>query len=82
MARIRAALARDDVVREPGQAIGMALRHPVSAGQPLPIADLTRPQYRRERRGGADAAGQQPVSRLPRKGRHWTPARWASASAC
>src|SRR6185437_16109147 len=32
MARIRAALARDDVVREPGQAIGMALRHSVSAG--------------------------------------------------
>lgn len=43
MARIRAALARDDVAREPQQAIGMALRHPVSAGQPLPIADLVRP---------------------------------------
>ncbi len=43
MARIRTSLARDDVAREPGQAIGMALRHPVSAGQPLPIADLVRP---------------------------------------
>jgi len=43
MARIRAVLARDDVVRDPAQAIGMALRHPISAGQPLPIADLVRP---------------------------------------
>jgi flagella basal body P-ring formation protein FlgA len=43
MARIRAALARDDVAREPGQAIGMALRHSISAGQPLPVADLVRP---------------------------------------
>jgi len=60
MARIRAALARDDVVREPGQAIGMALRHSVSAGQPLPIADLARPNI--VEKGGAvqmllDSAG-------------------------
>ncbi len=51
MARIRAALARDDVAREPGQAVGMALRHPVSAGQPLPMADLVRPSI--VEKGGA-----------------------------
>jgi flagella basal body P-ring formation protein FlgA len=51
MARVRAALARDDVAREPGQAIGMALRHPISAGQPLPIADLVRPSI--VEKGGA-----------------------------
>ncbi|MBN9562569.1 MAG: flagellar basal body P-ring formation protein FlgA [Alphaproteobacteria bacterium] len=51
MARIRAALARDDVAREPQQAIGMALRHSISAGQPLPMADLVRPSI--VEKGGA-----------------------------
>lgn len=43
MARVRTALAGPDMIHDPGQAIGMSLRHPVSAGQPLPLADLVRP---------------------------------------
>jgi len=43
MARVRAESLRADVVRLPAQAIGMALRHPVFPGQPLPLADLGRP---------------------------------------
>ena len=43
MDRVRAALVRTDVARSPAQAMGLAVRHQVAAGQPVPIADLTRP---------------------------------------
>lgn len=43
MARLRASLVRAGVAQVPAEAIGMALRHPVGAGAPLPISDLNRP---------------------------------------
>jgi flagella basal body P-ring formation protein FlgA len=42
-ATTRAAALRGEVAREPAQALGMALRHAVAAGQPLPLAELQRP---------------------------------------
>jgi flagella basal body P-ring formation protein FlgA len=41
--RVRTALIRAEIARDPAQAIGMVLRHPVAPGQPLPLADLGRP---------------------------------------
>ena len=41
--RVRAGLAHGEVARTPAQAIGMAVRHPMLAGQPLALAELTRP---------------------------------------
>ncbi len=46
--RVRSAALRAEVARLPGQAIGLALRHSVSPGQPLPLADLERPAGRAE----------------------------------
>lgn len=43
VARVRAAGVRANVVQWPAQAVGMALLHAVSAGSPLPMADLGRP---------------------------------------
>ena len=43
MARLRASLIRTDVVQVAAQAVGMALRHPVGPGAPIPVADLGRP---------------------------------------
>ena len=43
MARLRSNAVRADVAQLPAQAIGMSLRHPVGAGAPLPMADLSRP---------------------------------------
>jgi flagellar basal body P-ring formation protein FlgA len=43
MARLRAGLARGEVVQDAAQAVGMAVRHQTMAGQPVPLADLTRP---------------------------------------
>lgn len=43
MARIRTALLRNDVARSLGQVVGMQLRRPLAAGQPLDLADLMRP---------------------------------------
>ncbi len=43
MSRLRANAVRADVAQLPAQAIGMALRHPVGPGAPLPLADLGRP---------------------------------------
>jgi flagella basal body P-ring formation protein FlgA len=43
MARVRAGLAGGDVVRDPAQAIGRAVRQQAMAGQPLPLAELTSP---------------------------------------
>lgn len=43
MARVRATTLTSDVVRSPDQVLGMELRRPIPAGQPLPISDLVRP---------------------------------------
>jgi flagella basal body P-ring formation protein FlgA len=42
VSRVSAALVRTAVARLPEQAVGMALRRPVNAGAPLPLADLGR----------------------------------------
>jgi flagella basal body P-ring formation protein FlgA len=42
-ARVRTALLQNDVARSLDQIVGMQLRRPVAAGQPLRLADLTRP---------------------------------------
>jgi flagella basal body P-ring formation protein FlgA len=44
IARLRATLARGDVVRDPAQAIGHAVRHLGIPGQPIPLSDLTLPE--------------------------------------
>lgn len=41
--RVRAETIRVETAREPGDAIGFAPRRPLSAGQPLALADLMRP---------------------------------------
>ncbi len=43
IARVRAALLQNEVARSIDQIVGMELRRPVAAGQPLRLADLTRP---------------------------------------
>lgn len=43
MARVRVALIRTEIAKSLDQIIGMELRHPLPAGQPLRLADLTRP---------------------------------------
>lgn len=43
IARVRTALLRNDVARSLDQVIGMQLRRPVAAGQPLSLTDLVRP---------------------------------------
>jgi flagellar basal body P-ring formation protein FlgA len=43
VARVRAAVLQNEVARSVDQIIGMQLRRPVAAGQPLRLADLTRP---------------------------------------
>ena len=43
MARVRAAMLHNEVARSVDQVIGMQLRRPVAAGQPLRLADLSRP---------------------------------------
>ncbi len=42
-ARLRAGQFRGDLVRTPAQAVGLALRHSVQPGQPIPVNDLGRP---------------------------------------
>jgi flagella basal body P-ring formation protein FlgA len=44
MARVRAGVANGAVARRPEDAIGLQLRHQVAAGQPLMLADLSRPE--------------------------------------
>ena len=41
--RMRLGLARGELVRQPAQVEGQALRHSIQAGQPLALADLGRP---------------------------------------
>lgn len=41
--RLRAGVLRGEAVRQPGQAVGQALRHAVAAGQPILVSDLGRP---------------------------------------
>lgn len=43
MARVRTGLLRNEIARLPEQILGMQLRRPVAAGQPLRLADLVRP---------------------------------------
>lgn len=43
VARVRTALLQTEVARSLDQIVGMQLRHPATAGQPLRLADLTRP---------------------------------------
>jgi flagella basal body P-ring formation protein FlgA len=43
VARVRTAILQNDVARSLDQIVGMQLRRPVVAGQPLRLADLTRP---------------------------------------
>ncbi len=43
IARVRAAVLQNEVARSVDQIVGMQLRRPVAAGQPLRLADLTRP---------------------------------------
>ena len=42
-ARVRASQVQSEVARFPEQAVGMALRHSASPGQPMLLADLRRP---------------------------------------
>ena len=42
-ARVRASLLREEVARSSDQIVGMQLRRPVAAGQPLRLSDLIRP---------------------------------------
>lgn len=42
-ARLHAGAVRGDMAQVPAQAVGLALRHAVAAGAPLPLADLGRP---------------------------------------
>jgi flagella basal body P-ring formation protein FlgA len=44
IARVRTGLANGSVVHRSADAIGMQLRHQVAAGQPLALADLSRPE--------------------------------------
>ena len=41
--RVRAATIRAETAREPADAIGLAPRRPIAAGQPMALADLLRP---------------------------------------
>lgn len=43
--RVRTALLQNEVARSLDQIVGMQLRRPVAAGQPLRLADLTRPPW-------------------------------------
>ena len=43
VARVRAATLQNEVARSVDQIVGMQLRRPVAAGQPLRLADLSRP---------------------------------------
>ena len=43
VARLRASLVRAGVVQAAAQAVGMALRHSVGPGAPIPVAELIRP---------------------------------------
>jgi flagella basal body P-ring formation protein FlgA len=43
VARVRAASLQNEVARSVDQVVGMQLLRPVAAGQPLPLAELTRP---------------------------------------
>jgi flagellar basal body P-ring formation protein FlgA len=43
IARVRAAVLHNEVARSVDQIVGMQLRRPVAAGQPLRLTDLTRP---------------------------------------
>ena len=43
IARVRASLVHGEVMYRPGDAVGMQLRHPVAAGQPLLTGELVRP---------------------------------------
>jgi flagella basal body P-ring formation protein FlgA len=43
IARVRTGLLRNEIARSVDQIVGMQLRRPVAAGQPLRLADLTRP---------------------------------------
>ncbi len=43
VSRVRASQVQTEVARTPGQAVGMALRHAASPGQPMPLGDLIRP---------------------------------------
>jgi flagellar basal body P-ring formation protein FlgA len=43
LARVRAATLQNEVARSVDQIVGMQLRRPVAAGQPLRLADLSRP---------------------------------------
>jgi flagellar basal body P-ring formation protein FlgA len=51
MARVRTGLANGEVARRVEDAIGLQIRHQVVAGQPLAMADLSRPEL--VRRGAA-----------------------------
>jgi len=44
LARVRTGLANGAVVHRTEDAVGMQLRHQISAGQPLALADLSRPE--------------------------------------
>jgi len=42
-AAVHASTLHGDVVRDPAQALGQALRHAAASGEPLPVAELQRP---------------------------------------
>ena len=43
VARVHTSLVRSEVVRRPGDALGMQLKRQIAAGQPLATSELTRP---------------------------------------
>lgn len=43
IARVRASLVHGEVIYRPADAVGMQLRHPLAAGQPLASSELVRP---------------------------------------
>ena len=61
IARVRAAALQNEVARSVDQIIGMQLRRPVAAGQPLRLADLTRPALGATRCDGPDRAVRRPA---------------------
>ena len=79
--RLRASLARAMWCASPAQAVGMAPRRAVAAGQPIPPPTLSRPVSCAAARAGDHAVGQPGLS-LTAQGIAMETAARGSASAC
>ena len=81
IARVRVSQVPSEAARSLDQIVGMQLRRPVPAGQPLRLADLTRPRWCNVAR---PCRSSYPPSACPSPARppRWTPARKATRYAC